>query len=105
MESNSRKRYDDDEEDYHSIYIRVPSHGATGGKGAGGDPPPAGIKPVRTKGSERQDRSNTDEGGQANYDNGNNASRKTHSSSGSVMMDEDDGLSERGLSNSRNTMT
>ncbi|EMP28546.1 Electrogenic sodium bicarbonate cotransporter 4 [Chelonia mydas] len=74
--SNSRKRYDD-EEDYHSIYIGVPM--------------PRGYRRKRRRRRstssrdktsenerlyERQDRSDTDEGGQASYDNGNdNASR------------------------------
>ncbi|XP_042715214.1 electrogenic sodium bicarbonate cotransporter 4 isoform X4 [Chrysemys picta bellii] len=74
--SNSRKRYDDDE-DYHSIYIGVPM--------------PRGYRRKRRRRRstssrdktsenerlyERQDRSDTDEGGQASYDNGNdNASR------------------------------
>ncbi|XP_050795704.1 electrogenic sodium bicarbonate cotransporter 4 [Gopherus flavomarginatus] len=77
--SNSRKRYDDDDddEDYHSIYIGVPM--------------PRGYRRKRRRRRsassrdktsenerlyERQDRSDTDEGGQASYDNGNdNASR------------------------------
>ncbi|XP_010151897.1 PREDICTED: electrogenic sodium bicarbonate cotransporter 1-like [Eurypyga helias] len=81
--SSSRRRYDD-EEDYHSIYIGVPV--------------PRGYRRKRRRRRsassrdrtseserqyERQDRSDTDDGGQGCYESGNdNASRTSESSLG-----------------------